>query len=117
MTSERDERAMPPENEAPQQADPDGQAVTMENLSEFAEWLEARLDALDTRLDRFGRSIFDNHEALREMVREEISAALIGEHRRVVRMERRRMLWTIAVLITFAAALVLTVLWGLDMLP
>ena len=53
MTSDREDRDGLPENEGPQQADPEDQAVTTEHLSEFTEWLEARLDALDTRLDRF----------------------------------------------------------------
>ena len=35
--------------------EPDSPVLTTEHLSEFAEWLEARLDALDNRFHRFDR--------------------------------------------------------------
>ena len=126
-------------------AEPEGGAVTTEHLSELAEWLEARFDALDTRLGRFdqissrntrqfsddmahlrtdvahlhervGQLIAGQDRTLRDLLRAEISAALDKERCRMARAAWRRTLWTIAGLVLFTAGMIAAALVGLDIL-
>ena len=147
MSSDAEDEAPPPEP-APAAApvEPEGEAVTMEHLSEFAEWLQARLDALDTRFSRFdqistrntrqfsddmadlratvshlhertGQLIAGNHRTLQDLLRAEIRAALREDRQQMARAVRRRTLWTLAVLFVIAAALVTLGLVWPDVVP
>ena len=126
MSKDTENQTLPPE--------PEGAALTVEQLSEFAEWLETRLDALDARFTRFdqistrntrqfsedmmqtrkavthlhertGQLIAGNHRVLRDLLRAEIRAALEEDRRRMVRAAWRRTLWTFAVLFVIVAGL------------
>ncbi len=123
--------------------EPDSPVLTTEHLSEFAEWLEARLDALDNRFHRFdkistrntrqvtedmaelrstvshlheraGQLIAGNHRTLQDLLQAEIRVALEEDRKHLARVARRRMLWTLAVLLITAAGLVAAALVWLE---
>ena len=121
-----------------------GTVLTTEQVSEFAEWLEARLDALDNRFHRFdqistrntrqvtedmaelrstvahlhervGQLISGNQKALKTLLQAEIRAALEQDRYALARAARRRTIRTFMVLFLIATGLVGAGLVWLDM--
>ena len=137
MSGDAEDRVVPPDlSQVPAgpQAEPDSPSLTTEHLSEFAEWLEARLDAVDNRFDRFdrigsrttrqfsedmartrqdvthlhermGQLVTGNQHALKSLLQKEIRAALEQDRYALARAARRRTLWTLLVLLSTLAAL------------
>lgn len=137
MSAGREEQAAPPDpDHAPDSGSPEVETapVSVAHLSEFAEWLEARLDALNARFDRLdqistrntrqfsqdmaqmraavthlhervGRLTSSHQRSLRDLLRSEIYAALEADRQRTNRQARRRTLRALAILLLIAAAL------------
>jgi len=135
MGKDVEDPAPVPDPEAPEAAtEPGGEAVSVAHLSEVAEWLEARLDALDNRFHRFdqistrntrqfsedmadlrttvshlhertGQLIAGTHRTLQDLLQAEIRAALEHDRQALTRAARRRTAWTLVVLVFIATGL------------